>query len=40
VGKTQDPFWLLDALPRAETGKLLRPQVPDLIEHVEQGSGN
>ena len=29
--KTPDRFWLLDALPRTETGKLMRRQVPGLI---------
>jgi acyl-CoA synthetase (AMP-forming)/AMP-acid ligase II len=29
--KTPDRFWLLDGLPRTETGKLLRRQVPGLI---------
>jgi acyl-CoA synthetase (AMP-forming)/AMP-acid ligase II len=29
--KTPDRIWLLDALPRTETGKLLRRQIPALI---------
>jgi acyl-CoA synthetase (AMP-forming)/AMP-acid ligase II len=29
--KTPDRIWLLDALPRTETGKLLRRMVPDLV---------
>ena len=42
--KTPDRFWLLDELPRTETGKLLRRMVPGLIPpaksnrtHVLQG---
>ena len=33
--KTPDRVWLLDALPRTETGKLLRRLVPGLIAHGE-----
>jgi acyl-CoA synthetase (AMP-forming)/AMP-acid ligase II len=29
--KTPDRIWLLEALPRTETGKLLRHMVPGLI---------
>ena len=33
--KTPDRFWLLDELPRTETGKLLRRKVPGLIPHAQ-----
>jgi acyl-CoA synthetase (AMP-forming)/AMP-acid ligase II len=35
--KTPDRFWFLDALPRTETGKLLRRMVPDLVSPAERG---
>jgi acyl-CoA synthetase (AMP-forming)/AMP-acid ligase II len=34
--KTPDRFYLLEALPRTETGKLLRRQVPGLIAQAEE----
>jgi acyl-CoA synthetase (AMP-forming)/AMP-acid ligase II len=34
--KTPDRFWLLEALPRTETGKLLRRMVPGLIAQHRQ----
>jgi acyl-CoA synthetase (AMP-forming)/AMP-acid ligase II len=36
--KTPDRFWFLDALPRTETGKLLRRMVPDLISQAQHGN--
>jgi acyl-CoA synthetase (AMP-forming)/AMP-acid ligase II len=35
--KTPDRFWFLDALPRTETGKLLRRRVPNLIAQSREG---
>jgi acyl-CoA synthetase (AMP-forming)/AMP-acid ligase II len=35
--KTPDRFWFLDALPRTETGKLLRRMVPGMISQAERG---
>jgi acyl-CoA synthetase (AMP-forming)/AMP-acid ligase II len=35
--KTPDRFWFLDALPRTETGKLLRRMVPGLISRAKRG---
>jgi len=33
--KTPDRIWLLEALPRTETGKLLRRMVPGLIAQAD-----
>jgi acyl-CoA synthetase (AMP-forming)/AMP-acid ligase II len=33
--KTPDRFWLVDELPRTETGKLLRRMVPGLVDQAE-----
>jgi acyl-CoA synthetase (AMP-forming)/AMP-acid ligase II len=35
--KTPDRFWFLDALPRTETGKLLRRMVPGMISQAKRG---
>ncbi len=35
--RTPDRFWFLDALPRTETGKLLRRMVPGLISPATRG---
>ena len=38
--KTPDRFWFLDALPRTETGKLLRRMVPGLISQAKRGESS
>jgi acyl-CoA synthetase (AMP-forming)/AMP-acid ligase II len=35
--KTPEHFWLLDELPRTDTGKLLRRRVPELVAKAQRG---